>query len=228
MIQYPMVAGGTCVLAGDIGSPQRPKYYRDYLLKLKDQFEHVILVLGNHEFYEMEYVATLEAMKKIADKTGVILMDIELGTENITIDGVTIFGSTLWTDFDNNNPNVKYRVGRSLNEYFLVANFDTDRALEIHNRTVEKINWNAYLVVTHHMPILREHSKFPIDDVTFGFCCNDLEQKIIDSNIKYWFYGHTHDNDSYEVGKTQVISNQQGYRMEFLSKEYDPNFSIEL
>ena len=167
-------------------------------------------------------------MEGVADKTGVILMDIELGTENVTIDGVTFFGSTLWTDFNKNNPVSKFRVGRALNDFYLVANFDTDKALEIHQRTVEKINWNADVVVTHHMPILREHSRFPIDEITYGFCCTNLEQQIIDSKIKYWFYGHTHDNASYEVGKTQVMTNQQGYRMEFMSKEYDPNFSIEL
>ena len=59
-IQMSMVAGGTCVLAGDIGSATRAKHYREYLTKIKDQFDHVILVLGNHEFYEMDYFKTLE------------------------------------------------------------------------------------------------------------------------------------------------------------------------
>lgn len=228
IIPMPAVTGGVCVLAGDIGAAKRPDQYAEYLTRLKDQFDHVILVLGNHEFYRMDYFKTLEVMKTIADNTGVILMDVEFGTENATIDGINFFGSTLWIDFNKNDPFVKPRVARSINDFRVITNFNTEKALEVHRRTIKKINWNADVVITHHMPILREHSKFPIDAVTYGFCCTDLERKIMQSKIKFWLYGHTHDSASYEIGKTQIVSNQMGYHTEILTIAYNPTLTIEV
>jgi len=227
-IKMPNVSGGVCVLAGDIGSAQKSTQYKKYLKEMRNQFDHVLLVLGNHEFYCMDYFDTLKKLKKVADATGVVLMDVEFGTENITIDGITFFGSTLWTDFKENDPYVKYRVGRSLNDFHIVERFTTDKALEMNMKTIARLNWNADVVITHHMPILREHSRFPIDEVSYGFCCTNLEEKIMQSKIKYWFYGHTHDNVSYMIGETTVMSNQMGYFMERMTKEYDPDFFVEI
>ncbi len=46
-----MIAGG----AGDIGYPNKENY-RAYLLEQADRFEHVLVVAGNHEYYNQESV----------------------------------------------------------------------------------------------------------------------------------------------------------------------------
>ena len=78
------------------------------------------------------------------------------------------------------------------------------------------------------MPILRKHSRYEIDNITYGFNCTKLEQKIRDSKVKYWLYGHTHDNREFDLDGTIVVTNQPGYSGEYMTKRYDPKFLIEV
>ena len=224
--KMPKPWSDVCVLAGDIGLINRPEAYYKFLAQIKRQFDHVILVLGNHEFYSMNYFDGLAEIKEIADTAGVHLMDIHYGTDNLEIDGVTFWGSTLWTDFKKYNQSVKQYVGAGLNDFHVIDGFTTDMAYNIHMNTVEKINWNADVIVTHHMPILREHTKFGISDISYGFCCTDLEKKIATSKVKYWMYGHTHDNVANKINNTSIITNQTGYGMERLTTVYNPDLLI--
>lgn len=224
----PTVCGNVCVLAGDICTAKKTDKYIAFIEDIKQNFDHIIMVAGNHEFYHSEYEAGLKTIKSIADDTGSYFLDIEFGTQDLELDGITFWGSTLWTDINGGDWFAKKKVGNGLNDYHVVDGLTTSKTIEIHNRTVESINWNADVVITHHMPILRKHSRFEIDDITYGFNCTDLEEKIAKSNIKWWIYGHTHDNSYNVVGKTNIISNQVGYYKENMTKGYDPKFLIEV
>lgn len=226
--ETPNVEADVCVLAGDVCTIRKDKALSNYLLYMKNLFPEVIFVNGNHEFYGSNYKKSLAQVKQIADDAGVHLMDIHYGTENLILDGVTFWGSTLWMDFKDNDWCVKKIVRKGINDFFVINGFNVDKAYNAHIESIERMNWNADVVVTHHMPILRKHSKFPINSITYGFCCTTLEEKIADSNIKYWLYGHTHDNKEFTIGDTIVVSNQTGYRTENVTKPYDPNFLIEV
>lgn len=39
------------MLAGDIGLPLINEDYTNFLKDIADQFEHIFIILGNHEFY---------------------------------------------------------------------------------------------------------------------------------------------------------------------------------
>lgn len=224
----PVVCGDVCVLAGDIGVARKVMQYVDFIHNLKDNFEHIIMVNGNHEFYHMEYDGALYTMKNMADEFDIHLLDVQYGTENLEIDGVKFWGSTLWTDLNRNDWFARRKVSDSLNDFHVVPGLTISKAYDLHLEMVEKINWDADVIITHHMPILREHSRFPISDITYGFSCTDLEDKIYESDVKYWLYGHTHDNRHFDIGGTQVISNQSGYRGENMLTAYDPRFMIEI
>lgn len=226
--RWPDVDADLCVLAGDIGVARKPALYRTYLEGIKKNFRYVILVLGNHEFYGFGYQDTLDTMKKMCDELGVILMDVELGTDNIVLDGVTFWGSTLWTDLKENDWFVRQKVKNGLNDFRVISDFGIQKVLDVHLKTVDRINWDADVIITHHMPILRKHSRFEIDDITYGFNCTTLEQKIWDSKVKYWLYGHTHDNRSFDLDGTIVVTNQTGYGGERMGVAYDPKFLIEV
>ncbi|MFA6831820.1 MAG: metallophosphatase, partial [Bacteroidaceae bacterium] len=39
----------------------------------------------------------------------------------------------------------------------------------------------------------------------------ELGDFIVDSQIDYWIYGHSHENIDTEIGSTKILSNQLGY-----------------
>ncbi len=226
--RWPDVDADLCVLAGDIGVIRKPALYKTFLAGIKQNFRFVILILGNHEFYHGNYADTLKAAKEMCDELGIILMDVEFGTDNLELEGVVFWGSTLWTDLKENDWFVRQKVKNGINDFHVIDGFGIQKMLDTHLKTVERINWEADVVITHHMPILRRHTRFPIDDITYAFNCTTLEKKIEQSKIKYWLYGHTHDNVRNEVGNTIVVTNQLGYGGERVGVQYDPKFLIEV
>ncbi len=220
----PSVSSDVVICAGDIGVLNNLDTLEKYFDDVWKTTDNVIWILGNHEFYHGEYDECLRIAQDFAKARGIHLLDEAIGTENLEIDGVTFWGSTLWTDFNSNDWFAKNRVGRNLNDFHVVnkerfdgkfTNFNTEDALEINVRTREKINWDADVVITHHVPALIEHRRFPLDDITYGFCNTGLEEQIKASNIKFWVYGHNHDSmyiqDKERFGDTILLSNQQGY-----------------
>ena len=211
----PDNASDVLICAGDIGLLHNTEELANYFNQLKETTEHIIWVLGNHEFYHMDYKSALSIAKDFADKNNIHLLDIELGTENLVIDGVKFWGSTLWTDMNDNNHYAKSNVSTFLNDFRVIKNVDhcftTTEAYDINQETIAKINWDADVIVTHHSPIIIPNSKYPLNDVTYGFCNTTLEQKILESDVKVWAYGHTHESKDLDLNGTRVISNQSGY-----------------
>ena len=221
----PSVQGDVCILAGDIGVTARPEQYIEYIRLLKTQFNEVVFIAGNHEFYHSSYSEGLDMLSKIAQETGSHFLDIDADRNEFVYEGVTIWGSTLWTDL--NQQSSAHIVSHYLNDYRAIRGFTASQSYDIHTRTVDAINWNADVVVTHHMPILRKHSRFPMEPMIYGFNCTELEEKIAHGNIKYWLYGHTHDNVATDLKNTRVCCNQMGYPNEPMLP-YDPSFLIEI
>lgn len=231
------VASDVCICAGDIST----LYEKTKIAKAKQYFrirktlaEHVIWVLGNHEFYHMERQNTYRTAQAIAQDTGVILLDEAIGNPEITIDGVTFWGSTLWSDLKNNDPMINSAARFGINDFFHIqeknAAFSPEDMLVINQRTRNLINWDADVVITHFPPMVIKHSRFPISDISYYFCNSGLEDQIADSTIKYWIYGHDHDSKVIECNKTIVISNQLGYQNLHYQEEcnFDYNQIIEI
>ena len=184
---YPSIAtGDVCVLAGDISVIDTcPTRLRDYFKQQKDNFDHIIYVLGNHEFYHGEYQEVLDNAWEICEQEGIILLDYEYDKMEVKIDGVTFWGSALWMDFNNDSPSIHHEVGKALNDFYIIENFSTHRAHFINSETTKKINWDADVVITHHCPIVIPHPDYGLNPLTYGFCNSHLEENIKDSNIKY-------------------------------------------
>jgi Icc-related predicted phosphoesterase len=88
-IHYDMV-----VLAGDISAPgvTAVRWAAD-----PGTFggRPVVLVPGNHEYYDTEMASQLDAMRRAAAGTAVHV----LSRDAVEVDGVRFLGATLWTDF---------------------------------------------------------------------------------------------------------------------------------
>lgn len=244
-VEMGRAIGSTCVsdvtvCPGDIGTLSEPYKIERYFDMIGKNTDHIIWVLGNHEFYHGEYYQVLEDAWNLANKCGVKLIDIEYGNPNLEIDGIKFWGSTLWTDLKKADWFIMNRIGHGFNDFYIIAKgdkgFTAHDTVEINNNTRKAIDYKADIIITHHAPIMMEHRRFPISDITYGFCNTGLEEVICNSKAKYWMYGHTHDSRAIDLNGTLVVSNQQGYPKQawqngdILYEEcfFDPAFILEI
>lgn len=232
------VASDVCVLAGDIGAMStinQQAALEQFFEERKSLAEHVIWVLGNHEFYGMQYEDALAEAHRIAKRCGVHLLDEAIGTDNLEIDGVKFWGSTLWSDLRGNDCFVNKRVADNINDFHVirhgVRNFSTHKMIEINRRTRDKINWDADVIITHFAPVLFSNPRFPTDEISYYFYNSGLDNQILDSSVKLWLFGHTHHSLVEDLNGTIVASNQHGYRRSpgwFEDTGYQSNFILEV
>jgi len=217
-------AGDVLVLAGDIDIKGRV----DWINTIASKFNHVIYVLGNHEFYN-------GAMDSIYRKTREGLVDNVhlLENESITIDDVTFHGATLWSDFLNGNPMSYLRCDQAINDYRLIRagdgkhRFKPQIAHSLHNISKVFLQENVKegdVVVTHMAPsLLSIHEKYKNDMNINGSYASDLSELILDTKPELWFHGHVHTSFDYTVGNTRILCNPRGYVGEELNSEFEPN-----
>ena len=217
-------AGDVLVLAGDIDIKGRV----DWINSIASKFNHVIYVLGNHEFYN-------GAMDSIYRKTREGLVDNVhlLENESVTIAGVTFHGATLWSDFLNGNPMSYLQCDQAINDYRLIRagdgkhRFKPQIAHSLHNISKVFLQENVKegdVVVTHMAPsLLSIHEKYKNDMNINGSYASDLSELILDTKPELWFHGHVHTSFDYTVGNTRILCNPRGYVGEELNSEFEPN-----
>ena len=217
-------AGDILVLAGDIDIKGRV----DWINTIASKFNHVIYVLGNHEFYN-------GAMDSIYKKTRERLADNVhlLENESVTIADVTFHGATLWSDFLNGNPMSYLRCDQTINDYRLIRagdgshRFKPQIAHSLHNISKVFLQENVKegdVVVTHMAPsLLSIHEKYKNDMNINGSYASDLSELILDTKPELWFHGHVHTSFDYTVGNTRILCNPRGYVGEELNSEFEPN-----
>jgi len=223
------------IFAGDIGVFHDEDQIFDFFVAMKERYEHIIYVLGNHEFYHMDYHATLIKAEQLAKDLGINVMDICLGTDNLELDGVKFWGSTLWTDFNNGDWYAKRAVGNGLNDFRVIKSnnrhFSVTECEAINKRTREAINWDADVIITHHAPLMVPNPNFPTTDTSYGFYNPGLEDKIAESDVKLMIYGHTHHSVDFDLNGTRIVANCHGYESryaEFNNSEYRDDLIIEI
>jgi predicted phosphodiesterase len=197
----------------------------------------IIYVPGNHEYYGYDIQHNLAEMRWLAEGTEVYVLD----NDSITIQGVRILGSTLWTDYNVDPATSQAKamsiVGQALNDHFLIryneAKFSPAHALELH---YESLAWlqvelakevsTPTVVVTHHGPSIHcQHRDFPLGAISTGFH-SALEYLVAEADL--WIYGHTHSNLDTVVEGTRLVANQYGYVARDIADDFDPNFIVEV
>jgi len=192
------------ILAGDIGYPldkQRnpSSIFVDFLSEMKQRFREVILITGNHEYYirkplklSMDKIDT--KIREICDSLGVHFLQ----KDSVTIEDVTIYGCTMFTD-------LKLIHAKQMNDIKKVESFTNLN--KIHRGHVEWLESQQFegktIVVTHHVPMLLENKHT-------GYY-SDVLPKLDDGEINYWICGHTHDNINIRHNNTTLLSCCIGY-----------------
>lgn len=205
------------ILAGDIGYPEQ-KVFEDFVESTVKLYDHIFMVIGNHEYYKKGMEETLFLLKKVVNKYPTFhLLDNEMYLHN----DVYIVGSTLWSYVDENDPGRKTPI----NDYYSIKDFTIERSNELHNISkdflkeslnIVKAQNKKCIIITHHLPsyelIDKVYKGSPISSF-FASNCDDLV-KSGEGSIVLWAYGHTHIAGNHRVSNVELICNPKGYPSE--------------
>jgi Icc-related predicted phosphoesterase len=236
------------ILAGDIGEWKHSNKFIEFIQWASENFFHVIYVIGNHEYYGLDYYFTkLQIRDQLIRFSNVSFLDLEgdISLGSVDLFGFRFIGTTLWTDFNKNNPIAKIQSSDFMNDYRVIRNgeykISPEFVRQINKTSIQNLkelveNSNLpVIVVTHHAPHELSHDKrYPFDDVSYSFFNTGLEDFILDhqSKIKLWCHGHIHCGKDYLIGETRIIANPAGYpnRAGLLNenREFSRQFSIDL
>ncbi len=215
--EHPLdVAGDILVLAGDIAYLGDDNYTsHPFWNWASKNYEQVLVVPGNHEFYRFYDLAGMED-----EDVGEIRDNIHYYYNNVVrIGDVDIILSTLWSHIDDRDASytehrvndfhqIKYGKGILTYKDF---NREHERCLKFIKKAVQNSTATHKIVVTHHVPSFQLCApEFEGSSLNGAFTV-ELEDYIKDSEIDYWVYGHSHRNINKIIGNTQCLSNQLGY-----------------
>lgn len=208
--------GDILILAGDICLFRRMEDIYSFLDLWRTQFQAIYWIPGNHEYYNSDInIQPFSFKHKVADTDNVYLCN------NIVeqVGEYQLILSTMWTQLE-----FEYfpDIIRGVNDFRVIKNeaniLDPLTYNALHLRSLEWIkqqlsNSDKNIVVTHHVPTYEN----TLDKWYKGSKINsvftvELKELIESSNIKYWIYGHNHNNiKDFKIGNTTLVTNQLGY-----------------
>lgn len=154
-----------------------------------------------------------------------------LDNDHAQIDGVTFFGTTLWSNFEGRSQACMNGVRRRCGEFFFVKK----RTLDADGREVLKkfqpedalktfdASWSALqkhvaeansktVVISHHAPSLQGLNPQYTGNGMDGAFASDLDEAIAPlERVPVWVHGHTHIKRTYRIGDTVVRANCRGF-----------------
>lgn len=217
--QYAVVrAAPILVLAGDVGRFCDYDLYCGFLAQTCDQFDLVLLVAGNHEFYGSSRDEGLEAAERLVNEPAMNAKlrflnrhSMDLPNANATVLGCTLHSHIAadYTALTNDFEYVKAWTVKAHN-----AEHEKDlRWLQNSLRTLQQARpERAVIVVTHYAPMFERVSHPKNEGNALSQCFSstalkDVRQCVGLQAVSYWLYGHTHWNVRFKVGTTTVLSN---------------------
>ena len=209
-----------CILAGDIGNPLDGKY--DTFMKFISQnFMKTFVISGNHEYYGRPMDTTRKHMKTYFE----VLENISFMDNSCQMyQGYCFVGTTLWSHIT--QPQYK------INDMNCIPGLDYIEYNRLNGECVEFLtdalakNDNC-IVITHHMPsrsLIHEKylTKAMLPYNQWFYC--DLDH-LFRSNIKAWFYGHTHTPSSTTIQGIPFLCNPIGYPGENSRVDFGTRFT---
>jgi predicted phosphodiesterase len=215
-----------CILAGDVGYPFE-RNYEQFLKGVSKKFKHIILIHGNHEYYQLKKNSE-KTMKEIVEKTHEVIYANSLDNihfldnEWIDIEDVRFVGTVLWSQL--NDPDYLVQDAKAIIE-FNIQHFNRLHQVNkefISNALIEAaLDNKSVVMVTHHLPSYQcidlQYEKYKEYNQCFASDCEEL----IRSPIIGWIFGHTHSPVDKTINGIQCIANPIGYPGELPKPEYN-------
>lgn len=203
------------ILAGDIclfNEIERHRTFFDYLSK---NFKTTYWIPGNHEYYHFDLV---KKSGKIFEKIrkNVFLVNNYVAQHK----DISLILSTFWTKIQTQN---EWEIEQRMSDFRLIRYqkhwFTARQCSQLHEESIQFIKENLAenernktIVATHHVPTFMHYpEQYKGDILNEGFA-TEHHDFIEEYGPKYWIYGHHHQNTlAFEIGNTQLITNQLGY-----------------
>jgi predicted phosphodiesterase len=235
----------TLLIAGDYGNDFSDDSLEIYFLsQLIPKFHNIVMVLGNHEYYNNNiHSLHTHLSKNVFHDTNITLLNNEYLNAPATYD--TIIGSTFWTNFNNDDPLAKMAFWNFMSDTRFIFKDENKTELirpdDIHKLHTASLKFIEYalvygdknkkgsnnIIMTHHAPSpMSCHAQYK-NSILNGSFYSDYNNFILDHQPAVWIHGHTHSSHDYMLGDTRIICNPRGYFDENLV-DYNPNLVIEL
>jgi predicted phosphodiesterase len=217
--------GNVLILAGDILCAKHFKtdgylhaVYDRFLNDCSNNYDKVLYVMGNHEFYGYNYEGTKKKLKENLPHNFHLL-----DNDTITINNWNFIGFTFWTDFRNENAIEMMEAECNMNDYEVIRigskfrKMRADDTLTFHKESknyllnqLQTLNDNVF-VISHHAPSYQSVAAQFKNEANGAYVSN-LDDLIINHpQIKYWVHGHTHTHFDYMIEGCRIICNPGGY-----------------
>lgn len=226
-----MPSGEVLIVAGDL-TTAHPKHMYSHLPWLGElDFEHVIYICGNHEFYNGNIDDVHKDIKDFINSS--LSKNVHfLENSSIEINGLTFHGCTFWTDLNKINPMDKFYIQYGMSDFLAIKGFNVDKWYEYHIKSARYLTENIKkgdIVITHHAPSLQSIDKSNFTDRKLdGAFCSDYDHLIIEKDPGAWIHGHTHKTQNYMIGNTKILCNPRGYIDVESNDNFDINASFEI
>lgn len=232
--EHPLaVAGDVLVLAGDIGYLGDDNYNKHpFWSWVADNYNQVIVIPGNHEFYKGFDIDTLHNGWEFQIRQNVCCYYNTV----IKLGNTDLIATTLWaqirledafrteaaiTDFK------RIRHGESILDW-VRFNEEHFRCFQFLNESVKGSKAQNIIVASHHVPSYELNApEFKGSELNGAFTV-ELGDYIAASPIDFWIYGHSHRNINRKIGSTQCVSNQLGYVFANEHLSFNPEAHIEI
>lgn len=212
------------LLVGDVDS--NPDRLFSYLEVLGKEYQEVVFIPGNHEYYGNDYTKLSSRFyagtSEVSDNIHTLDNDYVFFT---TTRGkrVLLLGSTLWTDFRQNY--VSEMIAKHNIQDFSAIRMGSSRFTPydcsmLFNKSTEYLtscinllhsSVDIVIVATHFPPSdTLAHRGFPSAGPIADYFCPNIDIQMF-KRVDYWIYGHTHDSIDTEIYGCKVLSNQIGY-----------------
>jgi len=225
----PKPTSNILVVAGDIS--HHNKISVDVIKKLKEHYEHIIVVHGNHDMYMTsdayrgKYLASLVKIGELADSLYDIPNVYYLDGDKVTLDGITFGGLCGWYDlpskrdlddwrFFMNDSNYIYDFPeRNMYGTLIYNQWDTQNYYEEQYNKLFKLN-DIDVLITHIAqaipPELVINEQFRNDASNIFYYVDNIEQ-VKATGCSYYIYGHTHDLQEWFKEDIEFRCNPYGY-----------------
>jgi predicted phosphodiesterase len=219
--------------------------FRNFLKNVSEQFENVIYVAGNHEFYYGKWYAAIDYLREeIVNYPNIHFLE----NDSVKIDDVVFVGGTLWTDCNKEDELTMYHLKDRIEDYNLIRDdkysYRKIKPIDTiirHTRTLEYIKTvilnvresnSKVVVVGHHAPShLSILERYAHEHLMNGGYYSDLSEFILDHpEIVLWTHGHMHHTFDYNIGDCRIVCNPRGYENSKYNEYtgWDPNLVIEI
>jgi predicted phosphodiesterase len=233
LLQKIIPQSNICVLAGDIGYVFQ-KTYISFLRGISPKFEHIFLIHGNHEYYQLKENKG-KTHQEIIQKTHEIILQYNLhnihflNNSHYDLDEYRFIGSILWSKIENTQ--------FLSNDYSHIYMNDVTTMNDTHTQCVNYIQdsisqardlQKKVIVITHYLPSYKlNHPKYA-KYYNYFQCFSSHCDYLIKDPVKLWVFGHTHMHIYEKINDVICVANPIGYKDEKTNIDIDYNKVIEI